>query len=186
MSAEHTRRTDGRQEGREDARWGLTNPMGFLPTASRASLTSVRMEPTTGADADVPNTRANLPFTWWRGECQYSTSYAAQKTHSDDVVCANHHTPYTHASSATDERTPSEGNKRLTRSRRYRGTRGSARERKKDENASSVRTSARGSDQRHTYAARRVPDVRRISRLVFSSGSSPPPSSGMRGWRSSC
>ena len=51
---------EGKGEGRTV---GLMNPMGFLPTASRASFTIVRMEPTTGAEAEVPNTRANLPFT---------------------------------------------------------------------------------------------------------------------------
>ena len=53
---------------------GLMNPMGFLPTASRASFTIVRMDPTTGAEAEVPNTRANLPLTC-SSACIVSISY---------------------------------------------------------------------------------------------------------------
>jgi hypothetical protein len=40
------------------------NPMGFFPTASRASLIIVRMAPTTGLDAEVPYTRPNPPSTY--------------------------------------------------------------------------------------------------------------------------
>lgn len=40
---------------------GLRNPTGFLPAARRASFTSVKMEPTTGEDAEVPNTSSNSP-----------------------------------------------------------------------------------------------------------------------------
>lgn len=41
---------------------GLTNPMGPLPTAKRSSLTRVRIEAKTGADADVPPLRPKLPL----------------------------------------------------------------------------------------------------------------------------
>ena len=34
-------------------------PTGLLPTARRASLMSVMIDPTVGADADVPKTRLN-------------------------------------------------------------------------------------------------------------------------------
>jgi len=35
-------------------RVGLTKPIEFFPRANRASLMSVKMDPTTGADALVP------------------------------------------------------------------------------------------------------------------------------------
>jgi hypothetical protein len=65
-------RIDLRREVSEDAivrrrgerTVGLMNPMGLLPSASRASLIMVSMEPTTGADADVPNTSPNWPSTY--------------------------------------------------------------------------------------------------------------------------
>ena len=40
---------------------GLINPIGLFPTARRASFTIVRMEPTTGEEAEVPYTRLKLP-----------------------------------------------------------------------------------------------------------------------------
>jgi hypothetical protein len=42
---------------------GLMKPSGFLPIARRASLMLVIIAPTTGLDADVPNTSSNSPST---------------------------------------------------------------------------------------------------------------------------
>lgn len=42
---------------------GLIKPIGDLLTAKRASLTRVRMAPTTGDDAEVPYTKRNFPLT---------------------------------------------------------------------------------------------------------------------------
>ena len=42
---------------------GFMKPIGFFPIVKRASFTIARIEPTTGAEADVPNTRANRPLT---------------------------------------------------------------------------------------------------------------------------
>lgn len=42
---------------------GLMNPTGDLKAAMRASLMSVMMDPITGEEAEVPNTRMNSPST---------------------------------------------------------------------------------------------------------------------------
>lgn len=59
---EHNGSTDMRP-ARRVLTVGLMNPMGFLPMASRASLTAESIDALTGDDAEVPNTRLNSPAT---------------------------------------------------------------------------------------------------------------------------
>ena len=50
----------GQEAGNKSTMW-LIKPTGPFPLAIRASLIKVIMEATTGADADVPNTRPRTP-----------------------------------------------------------------------------------------------------------------------------
>lgn len=60
--------------------------MGDLLTAKRASLTRVRMAPTTGDDAEVPYTKRNFPLTCKERPVRISATYRNCDTHRNDVV----------------------------------------------------------------------------------------------------
>lgn len=67
---------------------GLMNPIGFFPMVIRASLTMVRIAPTTGAEADVPKTRENLPVTWARCQTVILIQFG-KATYRNSVVCTS-------------------------------------------------------------------------------------------------
>ena len=66
---------------------GLRKPTGPFPAASRASLTRVTKDPTTGDDAEVPKTSPNFPSIPARPVKDGILYYRVGNKYTNDIVC---------------------------------------------------------------------------------------------------
>ncbi len=64
-------------------------PTGPFPAARRASLISVIIEPTTGAEHDVPKTRTNSPATAAKVRFSRRIMTTVHTSLTDGIVCAS-------------------------------------------------------------------------------------------------